>query len=1738
MDARELEDLVQRLVNDPHDEDALAYAHQSGENDPKSYAMLLERVGTDSRDPAYAAHWLSEAANVWMTTLSDAHRAARLLMTAIDRDPTHRVSSDRLGALYREKGDNKALVALLDRRAKALAPMVGDDRDLRNELAGMHEEMARLWSEPPLSQPRKAIDQFKRAAELDPSSAYAIYSARELLKAAGQHEEAVPLYAAELAIEADPERRLALLRDEAETRKLAGDARGATKTLLTALEASPDDPALRQEFASSVLERVQAGETVPSDERARAVLYLGNLAEEYDGEHGFAYASAALDIDAGDDRAMGAFAKFADGQGKGDELETRYRAYLEANPNGAHAAEAREVAGPSGEATAATEVRRPSVQPPAPKAEAAPKTEKRAPVDVAPSRPQQTVNVQERAPEPKREEPRVKQKEDPLAIFAHEAGEPLVPKRPSNIPPDRLQGILDAAQMLAGKGKKPEALLKYKEVLESDPAHAEAIAWVEDYLRSKRDYQQLKDVLLASVRALGTRESIDSKKERLREVAGLCEGNLRDIDGAISAWRQLIALDRSDESARNALTRLLERSQRWDDLANLLEQEATVEADVETKISLEKKLARLQEEKRKDLVGAAEAWARIARLTPESEVPVATAAKLYERAERLDLAAQMLSDHAPGVEDPIARGNLLERLAQIREQIGELVAAGDSFAEAADALRNGRLWEEAERLFSSSEQWSKAANAASQRGQLTSDAKQEALYLSKASDYLTRAGDNEGALEKLEKATDLDPLNDNYADQLTERFTRADQIDRLVQFLTRRGDRLVDRLKRVYTRRQAAMLASSKLRDREIARELWLKVLEDGDDKEALEKLIDDAVEREDHTEATTLLRRLAQTTVDKAEKSRVALREAELLAEGVGDVDTALSRYEEILDELDPTCRPALQAIADLQENRGEFLAATDALERELKLLADAQERGQIASRLARLYEQLDDPKSAIRALDIVRKADLEDFDALTRLCDLCERTEQWDRVAELLAERIEIEGDEDEAAQMTMKLARILADKLDRGDEALAALTEFADQGNADVRNAYVDLGDRLGWKGVVAQKLVDWWFDARHNAERTQALRSAFDRFAEVGRDQDAVRVAIELVRTKGADKDLARGLEQLAVKTGDQDALTVAHDMLARESTGAERAHELVRQAEVKAKAGVSSDDSIQHGEEGLSGIAPNEAEPLLERLARLAQKPGDVVDLYERQIARSKGAQDRVRALARAAQIAGSRGQPDRARGFYELALAGAPSDETLSHLESTSKEGDQQVGGDRLRRALANAMAAGGHGARDGGKARGALLRRAAQMAHKDLNDVDQAFRWLGDSLVALVDTSTIDELEKLGLEVSDPRRTEAALSHALNEVFDGPLVRQLLSRRAKLRRDQLVDKAGAAADLKKLHDLSPAEHKVTEELARLLLDLADFKGLVQLYEDQILRGKDVAHRAELARKVARLWEEQLHDPRESADAWRRVLRMKAGDAEATSGLERAKKGELKKVAATANTEAYLPPPPAAVSVPPPAPAKAEAKVEIPKAEAKVEAPKAEAKVETPKAEPKVEAPKVEPKVEAPKAEPKPASRAAADDPPTLASASVSFDKKDRTVDLKAEPTVERKGDTLTATEDLSSLIGGSPEAGLAALDALEQTRSEEPKPTAPPPPKSVPPPLTSVKLDTPKSAPPAKPAGISNILDEEIAMSLEKLGGPEMPEANGKHGKSGTHDKGDKEEVIDADDLAELVEIEEDGAP
>ena len=412
-------------------------------------------------------------------------------------------------------------------------------------------------------------------------------------------------------------------------------------------------------------------------------------------------------------------------------------------------------------------------------------------------------------------------------------------------------------------------------------------------------------------------------------------------------------------------------------------------------------------------------------------------------------------------------------------------------------------------------------------------------------------------------------------------------------------------------------------------------------------------------------------------------------------------------------------------------------------------------------LYDRLGDRDGAIDALEQILAADPEDFDVLVRLADLCEEAEKWDRVAELLARRVEVEADESEAAAAAKRRAEILEVRLGREDDALASLEELADHGVQELRDAYVALADRLGWKGLIASKLVHWWLAAPPSPERTSALVEAFHCFVGVDRVEEACRVGLELARGDHLDRALAKTLEGVAC--ADPNALATAHQVLLRGLSGTERMDELLRQA------------------------------PLAD---------------------------------------------PQRARRLLDEVLRESASPELLASLDALTEDAPKG-----LRRTLAEALAEAGQGAHDGGRTRGNYLLRAASLA-RELGELDQVFAWLTEALASCGTLAALDALDALGSAPEILVRVEGALDRAIDEVFDGPLVRELLLRRASLRRG--ANPEGAVSDLQRLHELLPGDEVVFDQLVELLRQLGDRVRLAALLEEHLGRGQAPASRKKL----------------------------------------------------------------------------------------------------------------------------------------------------------------------------------------------------------------------------------------------------------------------------------------------------
>ncbi|MFI5303042.1 MAG: tetratricopeptide repeat protein, partial [Polyangiales bacterium] len=510
------------------------------------------------------------------------------LMRAVDKDPSRDTAAERLATLYRDKGDQRALVALHKKRADALSPSAtGPNADPARvqQVSMLHEELGRLWQEAPLSQPKKAIEHLKKAFEIDPSAISAVYAARELIKAHGDWREALPLYDLEADGVDDSERKLALHRDEAALCLSHGDNKRACEALRKARMIDNADVGLAYELASTIVTRALAGERMPDDERAEAADILVSLAEQYEGDHALAYSVAALDVQPGHERAMQLADHFSKSLGREDEIAPRWEAYLKANPEGLLVVDARKsLAGIY---------------------------EQQGKLDAA---------ITALSPLKDDPDPSVATRLTDLFTRAGKTTElaALIERQSSALPPaERLRKQAEIAGMLAQKGDKKAALAKYQEVLQGDPQHPEGLSYVEHALRAGKQWKDLRELFLNAARSSGA--TSEARAAWLREVAIVSEQKLDDVDGSIEAHRQVLALDRGDELSTAALHRLFEKTSRWDDLAAQLEQDAASAGDVEQQIALEKKLSDLHANKRGDKREAAEALLRVLQRAPKDD---------------------------------------------------------------------------------------------------------------------------------------------------------------------------------------------------------------------------------------------------------------------------------------------------------------------------------------------------------------------------------------------------------------------------------------------------------------------------------------------------------------------------------------------------------------------------------------------------------------------------------------------------------------------------------------------------------------------------------------------------------------------------------------------------------------------------------------------------------------------------------------------------------------------------------------------------------------------------------------------------------------------------------------------------------------------------------------------------------------------------------------------------------------
>ena len=1473
MASRDADQLLRRLQKDPDDAAAFLALRNlyDAEQDWASLAELLEARGARlaQADPPNAADLYYRASELWLDRLSDVGRGGGALVHALEADGLHRNASLRLEQLYREAGDWRSLVHTLERRVQALQERDPTSGSATRHIAAIQHQLGEIW-EHQFQRADRAIFHYRKAFETDPSCVAAYYAARELYRRAGNFKAAAVLYDLEANAEPDPLRKVALYRELAHMRtERLGDIEGAVVALKRASAIAQSDVAVMQELGATLLRRAEAGGSEHDRRRAADLFY--QIAQMVDASEAQAWAEAALDAAPDHEGALGLLTEQLGLSDQTEVLRERYRTFLEAAPDSPHALEVRRWLGriavdqgPVEEAIACFEVLRDAGDPEAPGVLADLYRRTGRPQDLARS---------------------------------------LTSSIESLPTTERVPRLRELSQVHLSLGEIDQAADCMQQILRDDPGDPEAFAFLEDHYRDKGDWDSLRDLLLAAVRVPGA--SLASRVLRLRTVASICEEQIDDPDGAAMAWRGVAALDPSDQEARTALQRLLAAAGKWDDLVKVLEKEALATVDLSAKIAVYRRLADVHASKRRDAAAACAALHRILEMAPNDQPAIVALDDAYEAAGRFPELTKLLRRRVEAANELSIRMDLRRRLAWVLdEKLGDHDAAFSTCLQAIDEVPDdaeilARMRAIDERLG----RWDRLLETLAYETEVTVEPAARAdIHLRMAVLAEEKLGDDKRAVELLGKSLDLRPGDKETLSALERLLGKQGRWRELIKVLHRLRDLEVDSAQSTEINRRLGRLYADRLGEPDAAIDAWKRVLQSGEDPEALDSLARHALATEKWEDLARYLERLAPLAPDIPRRRAILVRRAQVLAADLAREDEAIEVLEGILANVDPAAIEAVELLRGIHEQRGDHPRTAEAIERQVVLTEEPEATVDLLVHLAALYEdELTDRERATSAWERVRAVDADNEGALAALQRLYEAAERWSDLLQVIRDVVDGPMEEGPRVRLLARMSEVAEQQLGDREQAWGLLVE-AFRTSPEIDDALENLrkgATRLGKAAELAATLAETANQTTAPREQGRLWREAALAYeVGLGDARRALESTLRAFATDPEDLEYLDEVDRLAARADAWDRVNSVYDALARRAVdSAQRIKLLERHALLEAN--VHDDPSRALDLElRVLELQPDDA-PTLERVEKLAhtsKRYEDLITVYDRLCGRAETVGDRVSWMLRAAKVL-HENLAERERAFQVLrnALLVDPFDEVhAGDIAHRVRELDRAAPAGERGRYQSELVAtvrdlAGQHA--EAPRLRSKLLHRVARIHSELLEDSPGAFEALKDALEATpTDVVLYDEIEKIAGEIN---AWEALVEHyakVLRDAVDPDAARLLHGRRARVLESELERPLEAADHLWRLWELGSADDQPAERLKTIFRQAKQWNDLLLVFERELggLGGDaDADTRVPMLREAAHVWEKGLGNPYEAVEAYERLLGDRPEDAEAFEALER-----------------------------------------------------------------------------------------------------------------------------------------------------------------------------------------------------------------------------------------------------------
>ena len=549
----------------------------------------------------------------------------------------------------------------------------------------------------------------------------------------------------------------------------------------------------------------------------------------------------------------------------------------------------------------------------------------------------------------------------------------------------------------------------------------------------------------------------------LHRIGTLREDKLDDLDGAVTAYEQVLAVDALHLPTLQALTRIYEARQDYSSLLRILAAEAEASPDPRRRAAAHARMADLFENTQQAPEAAIDHHARALTLVPSYAPSFKALTRLFAMLHKwreLTLLYARAADGATG-ETAIAYlmklggvyEDALDEPAQALAAYQRIVAIDGKHLGAIHAMQ--RAAERAKRPV-------ELVDALEREAALSRDPRATIGIVHRAGEVLDEmAGDREGAIARYRRVLVIDPT---YAPALTS----------LGRLLSRAGrwEELLDLYKReLEIAKEPDTIVGLRLKMGEICEErtgrddealVHYRAATDADPKNvrALRMLARKLRDRGAWEELVRVLEReLVALDPPKAPKAdaqvaapssapaapgnpiaraRAAHRAAEVREERLNESGKALALYEAARDA-DPTYRPAIDAIARLRAADGSYRKLLDELDREAKAATDDAAAITALLRACEIAtDHVGDPKRALVFAEEALARDPANLASLLVAEPLFRRAASFDALASVLAALARVHVEPEARVAALRELARVQETKLGAKPADLRATNE----------------------------------------------------------------------------------------------------------------------------------------------------------------------------------------------------------------------------------------------------------------------------------------------------------------------------------------------------------------------------------------------------------------------------------------------------------------------------------------------------------------------------------------------------------------------------------------------------------------------------------------------------------------------------------------------------------------------------